>query len=75
MTTAEQFRQYAEEALRAATETKSDKDKEALIKLARVWWQAASKVEIVWPVMARHAPAIDRLAIDAKTTKAGFVPL
>ena len=75
MATADQFLQYAEEALRAATESKFDKEIEALIKLAFVWWQAASKAEMVRPVMARGGPVIDRLAIDAKTSKAGLVPL
>jgi hypothetical protein len=45
MTKADEFRQYAEEALRGASETESDKHKEQLIKLARLWTQAASKAE------------------------------
>jgi hypothetical protein len=49
MTKADEFRQYAEEALRSASETKSDKDKEAFTKLARVWLQAASKTETARP--------------------------
>ncbi len=45
MTKADEFRQYAEEALREASETQSDTNKEQLIKLARVWSQAASRAE------------------------------
>ena len=46
MIAADEFRQYAQEALREASENRSDKDKEALIELARVWWQAASRMEL-----------------------------
>jgi hypothetical protein len=45
MTKADEFRQYAEEALRDAFETKSDKNKVELIKHARLWAQAASRAE------------------------------
>jgi hypothetical protein len=45
MTKADEYRQYAEEALRGASETESDKNKEQLIKLARLWSQAASRAE------------------------------
>jgi hypothetical protein len=45
MTKADEFRQYAEEALREAFETESDKNKVELIKLARLWAQAASRAE------------------------------
>jgi len=45
MTKADEFRQYAEEALRGASETQSDKNKEELLKLARLWSQAASRAE------------------------------
>lgn len=41
MTQATEFRQYAEEALRDS-ETQSGKEKQALIKLARLWSRAAS---------------------------------
>jgi hypothetical protein len=42
---ADEFRRYAEEALRAAAETHSDQDKQALIKLARTWSQAAMRAD------------------------------
>jgi hypothetical protein len=45
MTQAAEFRQYAEEALREASATQSDKEKQALIKLARLWSHAALSAE------------------------------
>jgi hypothetical protein len=41
MSTADQFRQYAEEAMRWAYQSKTEKNKQALIELARTWTQAA----------------------------------
>ncbi len=46
MTQAADYRQYAEEALRGASESKSDAEKKALIKLARLWSQAALRAEV-----------------------------
>jgi hypothetical protein len=40
----ELFRQYADEALRGASKAKSDQDKEVLVKLARIWTQAAAEM-------------------------------
>ena len=37
---ADEFRQYAEEALRWAHQSKTEKEKEALTDLARTWMQA-----------------------------------
>jgi tRNA C32,U32 (ribose-2'-O)-methylase TrmJ len=45
MTQAAEFRQYAEEALREASATQSENDKQALIKLARLWSRAALSAE------------------------------
>jgi hypothetical protein len=45
MSKADDFRQYADEALRSATESKSEKQKQALIDLALVWKQAALKTD------------------------------
>jgi hypothetical protein len=45
MSKADDFRQYADEALRSANETKSEKQKQALIDLARTWTQAALKAD------------------------------
>ena len=43
MSQADQFRQYAEEALRWAYQSKTEKNKQALILLARTWTQAAQR--------------------------------
>jgi hypothetical protein len=45
MSRADDFRQYAAEALRSANETKSEKQKQALIDLACTWAQAALKAD------------------------------
>jgi hypothetical protein len=47
MTRAEEFRQYAEEALCWAYQSKNEKEKEALIDLARTWMQATLASESV----------------------------
>jgi hypothetical protein len=45
MIKAPEFWQYADEALRAAAESKSDSEKQALMKLADLWSRAALRVE------------------------------
>jgi hypothetical protein len=45
MSKAEEFRQYAEEAMRWAYKSKTEKDKQALVNLARTWTQAAMQSE------------------------------
>jgi hypothetical protein len=45
MSKADQFRQYAEEAMRWACQSKNEKEKQALIELARTWTQAACQSE------------------------------
>ena len=37
-----QFRQYADEALRWAVQSKNEKEAQALVELARAWTQAAA---------------------------------
>ena len=58
MTKAAQYWQYAEEALRGASEIKSDKEKQVLIKLARLWSQAALKAEVPLPRTAPSAATL-----------------
>ncbi len=41
MSKADQFRQYAEEALRWARQSKTEKEKQAYTNLALTWMQAA----------------------------------
>ena len=45
MSKADNFRQYADEALRSASESKSEEQKQALIDLARTWNQMALKAD------------------------------
>jgi hypothetical protein len=46
----DEFRQYAEEALRWAHQSKTEKEKEALIDLARTWMQATLESESTFVV-------------------------
>jgi hypothetical protein len=41
-----QFRQYAEEALRWAVQSKTEKERVALLELARTWTDAATASEL-----------------------------
>ena len=43
MSKADQFRQYAEEAMRWARQSKTENEKLALVELARTWTQAAQR--------------------------------
>ena len=45
MTKADEFREYAEEALRWSSQSSSEEEKKALIDLAVTWTQAASLSE------------------------------
>jgi hypothetical protein len=42
MSKADQFRQYADEAMRWAFQSKTENEKEILVDLARTWTQAAA---------------------------------
>jgi hypothetical protein len=54
MENAKQFRQYAEEAMRWAYQSKTQKEKEALIELARTWTQAAVQTSTLLASTAVH---------------------
>jgi hypothetical protein len=41
----DQFRQYAEEAMRWVRQSKTESEKQVLIELARTWTQAAAESE------------------------------
>jgi hypothetical protein len=62
MSKADDFRQYAEEAIRWAYQSKTEKNKLILLDLARTWTQAAvhsesvSVVVVANPSEARAAP-------------------
>jgi hypothetical protein len=55
MSEADQFRQYAEEALRWATASTTEKERRSLMELARTWSQAATASEPP-PVGANYSP-------------------
>jgi hypothetical protein len=46
MSKADQFREYAEEAMRWSRQAKTEEAKNTLIDLALTWWQAASLHEM-----------------------------
>ena len=60
MSKAEEFRQYAEEAFRWAVEATTEKEKQALIDLARTWTQAAMQIEA--PMTLDNKPPENSLA-------------
>jgi hypothetical protein len=45
MSQADEFRRYADEALRDAAQAKTEQEKQGFLKLARTWSQAAMKAE------------------------------
>jgi hypothetical protein len=47
MSETDQFRQYAEEAMRWVRQSKTESEKQILIELARTWTQAAAVSESV----------------------------
>jgi hypothetical protein len=54
MSKSAEFRQYAEEAMRWARQSKNENEKEVLIDIARTWTQAASYRESA--VVTNHGP-------------------
>jgi hypothetical protein len=48
MSKTDPFRQYAEEALRAACDSKTEGTRQALIELARTWTEAAVQSERIF---------------------------
>jgi hypothetical protein len=50
MTKADRFRQYADEAMRWAFQSKTEKEKQAYIDLAHTWTQAAVHSEHIFGV-------------------------
>jgi hypothetical protein len=55
-----QFRRYAEEALRSAVQSKTEKERVALLELARTWMHAATASEL--PLGAIYSPTDHRTA-------------
>ncbi len=56
MSEAEQFRQYAEEAMRWVRLAGNERDRLALIKLARTWQLAADQAERIMAIKESPAP-------------------
>jgi hypothetical protein len=54
MSKADEFRQYAEEAMRWARKCTTEREKLTLVNLARTWTQAAERSES--PVLVRKLP-------------------
>jgi hypothetical protein len=50
MSKTDQFRQYADEAIRWAFQSKTEKERQAYIELARTWTQAALHSEHIFRV-------------------------
>jgi hypothetical protein len=50
MSETDQFRQYAEEAMRWVRQSKTESEKQVLIELARTWTQAAVQSEHIFGV-------------------------
>jgi hypothetical protein len=59
MSSADQFRRYADEALRRAMQCQTEKERRALFDLALSWTQAALKADSVEPraPVARSVPS------------------
>jgi hypothetical protein len=60
MTKADEFRRYAEEAMRWARHSTIPKEKQNLLNLARTWTQAAERSE--HPVVVKALPSEHRAA-------------
>ena len=61
MSKSEQFRQYAEEALRWSFRSKTETEKQSLIELARTWTLAASWHDTPMIVTPEHRVPRDTL--------------
>ena len=62
MSEASEFRRYADEALRWAVKSKTEKEKADLLDLARTWMEAASASEHPMPVGVNYSPTDHRTA-------------
>jgi hypothetical protein len=64
MSSADEFRHYADEALRRALQCQTEKEQRALFDLALTWTQAALKADSLQPraPVARSAPSAASLS-------------
>jgi hypothetical protein len=56
MTTADEYQQYAEECVRAASEAETEKERKAFLDMARAWTQAALRIEGVLVPIEQNKP-------------------
>jgi hypothetical protein len=63
MSQASQFREYAEEALRWASKSTTEKERASLFELARTWTQAATASERPRPTGVNSSPTDHRTAL------------
>jgi hypothetical protein len=53
MKTADEYQQYAEECIRAASEAKTEEERKAFLDMARAWTEAALRIQgVLVPVGA-----------------------
>jgi hypothetical protein len=62
MSEASEFRRYADEALRWAVKSKTEKEKADLLDLAGTWMEAARASEHPMPVGVNYSPTDHRTA-------------
>jgi hypothetical protein len=62
MSEANEFQRYADEALRWALKSTTEKERAALFRLARTWTQAARASEHPMPVVVNYSPTDHRTA-------------
>jgi hypothetical protein len=77
MSKVDQFRQYADEAIRWALQSKTEKERQACIELARTWTQAALHSEHIFggndnPPEARALKGPPQLAVSQASSTLSF---
>lgn len=71
MTTAKEYREFAIECLRWATEVESEEDKQAFLDMARDWMLAAMRLEgVLTPDNVSAEPASEAPASSVRTSQA-----
>ena len=63
MSEATEFRRYADEALRSALTSTTEKERATLFELARTWTQAATASEDPMPAGVNYSPTDHRTAL------------
>ena len=60
-----EFREFAQECLRWADQTRSEQHREVLLEMAKTWMQAALEVERSWGLMDDKPPPRPLIAARA----------